>query len=241
MTMKPLIRLTDASRRDVISSRTVLNQANFRIDPGDRIGLIGSSGSGKSSLMRAIALLDPLDSGELFFQGENVSRDAVPRYRTKVVYVAQRPNFVTGSVEDNLRLPFFFQANRSTFDRAVIESWLEELGKPVAMLNQSVDRLSGGEQQIIALIRALSLSPEVLLLDEPTSGLDAELAMRVEQLIKRWVNIENSRAFVWTSHDGLQIERLTTKRFAMRHGSVSDTSVPKIHVESNAEVDDSDG
>ena len=238
MTTEPVVRLTDVLRFDKAANRTLLDHANFQIGPADRIGLIGPSGSGKSTMMRAIAMLDPIQSGNLLFKGERVARDGVPNYRRKIVYLFQQPSFVAGTVADNFRLPFSFHSNDSNLDLARIESWLERLGKPIAFLKQTVDRLSGGERQIVALLRTLTISPQVLLLDEPTSGLDPETTTRVEHLVQQWTESNDSRAYVWSSHDSQQIERMTTKQFKMSNGRVSEVTLQRMHGESRTDGDD---
>ena len=81
------------------------------------------------------------------------------------------------------------------------------LGRDEAFLQQSTDRLSGGESQIVAMLRALLTAPDVLLLDEPTASLDAEAVAAIEKLIANWLKEKPDRGCVWTSHDRQQLER----------------------------------
>ena len=85
---------------------------------------------------------------------------------------------------------------------------------------QTIESLSGGEQQLISLVRALTLSPTALLLDEPTAALDAETAAKVERLIMDWYRSDESRAFVWSSHDLEQVDRMTMRQIRMDGGRV---------------------
>lgn len=190
------------------------------IAQGDRVGLVGPSGSGKTTLMRAIAKLDPCDSGSLLFRGDSIERDSVPAYRRQAIYLAQHPAFAEATVAENLQIPFRLDIAKSTYDSSIVESWLEQLGKPASILAQTIESLSGGEQQLISLVRALTLSPTALLLDEPTAALDAETAAKVERLIMDWYRSDESRAFVWSSHDLEQVDRMTMRQIRMDGGRV---------------------
>lgn len=221
MPQTTLIEIRDLTRRDAKTKRLLLDNVNLSISSGQRIGLVGPSGSGKSSLLRAIARLDRCDAGDVRFDGKSILRDAVPAYRRQVIYLPQRPAFVAGTVRENLELPFHFAAATKPFDETRVHHWLGDLAKSQEFLSQSVDRLSGGEQQIVALIRAIALSPQVLLLDEPTASLDSEATQRFEELVLTWCESNQSgplRALVWTSHDASQIRRMTTRRIAMGRG-----------------------
>ncbi len=215
-----LVELRDASRQDPKTGKTILDQVAISIDSGDRIGLVGPSGSGKSSLLRAIANLDPLDRGTLTLNGTKVDHDDVPKFRRQIVYVAQRPAFVSATVRRNLELPFEFGVAESEFDLDFVNSRLEKLGKSSALLDQAIDSLSGGEQQIVSMIRAMSLLPLVLLLDEPTAALDANSVSNFEQLISDWFGADQCHAFVWCGHDERQIDRMTNWQIKMEQGRI---------------------
>ncbi len=139
-------------------------------------------------LLRAIALLDPLDDGEVRFLGRPVGADAVPAFRRKVLYVQQRATLVEGTVRENLLLPFSFEsAGSESFNEERVGHWLEALGRSARFLDRSADDLSGGEAQIVSLLRALQLDPAALLLDEPTSSLDDQTRKQAESLLSDWL------------------------------------------------------
>ena len=188
--------------------------------PGDRLGVLGPSGAGKTVLLRAIALLDPLDEGSIRWDGGAVRGEAVPEYRKQVIYLHQRPALLEGTVEDNLRHPFTLAAHRDrAFDPGRAEDLLARLGRDRGFLAKNSRDLSGGESQLVGLIRALQLDPAVLLLDEPTASLDPATTAAVEGMLGDWLAAEpDGRALVWVSHDAEQARRMTGRRLYLRAG-----------------------
>ena len=189
--------------------------------PGERLGLIGETGSGKSTLMRALARLDPMVTGEVRWRGKPVLGDDVPAFRRQVVYVGQRPALIAGSVVDALRLPFSFASRSTGFDASLARCWLDDLCGDTTLWDRESETLSGGEQQLVALVRAVLVDPCILMLDEPTSSLDASTAQRCEQRVLRWLDERPERAVIWTSHDRTQVDRLASRTVQMRGGVLS--------------------
>jgi putative ABC transport system ATP-binding protein len=195
----------------------LLRDAGLVLRGGDRVGLVGASGAGKSVLLRTLALLDPLDEGEVRFRGRRVHGHDVPRFRSRVIYVHQRAPLFEGDVEQNLARPFRLQVHRQahrTFDRARALALLARFGRDEDFLGKDAHELSGGEGQIVALVRVLLLDPEVLLLDEATASLDPDGVARAEAMIHDWVDERSdhgarSRALVWVGHQLEQVARLT--------------------------------
>lgn len=212
------------SRRDALSGQVLLQPTDFSLQGGERVALTGRSGSGKSVLLRALALLDPLDAGGLLWRGATLGRDDIPRYRRHVGYLGQRPALFEGTVEDNLRYPYSLKVSGPYgFDRGQVLALLEQAGRGAAFLAQRASELSGGEAQITAMVRTLQLRPHVLLLDEPTASLDPESAQRVEQLVGHWLHANTAaRAFVWVSHDPQQASRVSNRRVQMAAGVLSE-------------------
>ncbi|MAI31483.1 MAG: ATP-binding cassette domain-containing protein [Rubripirellula sp.] len=228
-----LIQLRDVSRVDSNSGRQLLSSISMTVSAGDRFGLVGASGSGKSTLLRSIAMLDPF-SGELLHHGIPITDDAIPGYRRKVLYLSQRPFFTGGTIEENLRLPFQFKSamintTSTSYQPDLVVSELDAFELAPDILNRSSESLSGGEQQMIALIRALLMEPEILLLDEPTAALDPDSRDKFEARIHSWHKASNSeentgKAYLWTSHDPTQVERMTQQIIAMNHGQLTLTT-----------------
>ncbi|HMR09326.1 MAG TPA: ATP-binding cassette domain-containing protein [Polyangiaceae bacterium] len=197
-----------------VPGRVLLRDFALRVGAGSVLGVVGPSGSGKTQLLRAIAGLRDVDAGSFSLDGQ--SRDAMhmPSWRRRVTYVGQRAIMLKGSVRDNLERPLGYAAVAGKLDLPRTEAELSQLRLDVALLTQEARSLSVGEQQRIALMRAASIAPDVLLLDEPTSALDAESVEAVETWLG--AQIKAGRSAVIVSHDAAQIERLAAKRVNLK-------------------------
>ena len=169
------------------ASRTVLRGVSMRIEAGETVALLGASGSGKSTLLNIVSGLTVADSGTVKVAGSELTQmTAAERTlfrRRQVGFVFQFFHLIpTLTVEENLRLPL--QLNDK--DDAEGRSRVSELLARVGLQDRKEtfpDRLSGGEQQRVAVCRALVHQPPVILADEPTGNLDGETAQEVLQLV----------------------------------------------------------
>lgn len=211
------------SRRSGRSERWLLSDITLTVQRGQRISIVGRSGAGKSLLLRALARLDPIDRGEVLWQGEPIVGHRVPEFRRHAIYLHQRPVLVEGSVEDNLRQPFELKVHQGRkYDRGRVATWLDFLGRDHRLLTSQQRELSGGESQIVALIRAIQLEPDVLLLDEPTSALDAESTSLFERLMQHWIDQGTAdRSIIWVSHDAQQAHRFSDHVIKIDEGRLS--------------------
>jgi len=175
-----MIRL-EAVRKS-FGDNLVLDGIDLQVAPGEVLVVIGASGSGKSTLLRCVNLLEPLDSGRIFFEGQEITGDGtdVSGVRQRIGMVFQQFNlFPHLTALHNISL-----ALRSVkrMDRRAAEERAAVALRQVGLLRyagQFPAELSGGQQQRVAIARALSLDPKVMLFDEPTSALDPELVGEV--------------------------------------------------------------
>jgi putative ABC transport system ATP-binding protein len=211
--------LTAAHLGRSIDDRWLWRDLSFELRPGEALAITGPSGSGKTLLLRALAGLDGVTEGEIAFAGRPQRSWRMPAYRSQVLYLAQRPAMLAATVEADLRRPFSLRLHRGgpfPLDRA--RHLLAAVGRDDAFLAQPSDTLSGGESQIVALLRALLLEPRVLLLDEPTASVDDGTVRAIERLVETWrgeTRGDAGRAVVWTSHHDAQLERVSDRRLRL--------------------------
>ncbi len=218
----------DIGRRD--GEHWLLRHVRVRVSPGDRVALVGPTGSGKTLLLRALAMLDRLDEGTIRWNGKDVHGDAVPLFRSRCVYLHQQPALLEGTVEENWRAVYQLAVHRRhQYDRTRMLKRLDLLGRDASFLTKRLNTLSGGEQQMTALLRAIQIDPQVLLLDEPTSALDPQAAHDVELLVERWFQeAAAERALVWVTHDAGQAQRVADRFLQMRRGQLVEETDAKL-------------
>ncbi|WP_205623979.1 ABC transporter ATP-binding protein [Marinobacterium rhizophilum] len=193
--------------------RWVWRQLELAISQGERVALTGPSGSGKTALLRTLAGLAPATEGELELAQRGLQHWRMPEYRARVGYLPQRPELGDGdTVEAVLTAPFAYRAHlHQRYSHKQTRHALRMLGRGADFLQRRVDSLSGGEQQITALLRLLALQPLLLLLDEPTAALDKNATLEVERLLRAWQDEAPDRAWLWVSHDADQITRMAQR------------------------------
>ena len=176
----PVVR-AEAIRKS-FGDNLVLDAVDLTVDAGEVLVVIGASGSGKSTLLRCINLLEPVDSGRIFFEGREITAKGVKvdQIRQQIGIVFQQFNlFPHLKVIDNLTIA----ARRvRKIPRAMAEPRAHELLQRVGLEEKAREyphQLSGGQQQRVAIARALMMEPHVMLFDEVTSALDPELVGEV--------------------------------------------------------------
>ncbi|MGZ8239459.1 MAG: ABC transporter ATP-binding protein [Methylobacter sp.] len=171
--MLPIIRFDHVSV--TVYEKIILSDISFSLFPGQKAVLCGKSGSGKSSVLRALLGLHPITSGTVYFQEQPLSSSSVQAIRSHTAYIGQEPMLGAETVREALLLPFQFKTHRGhrPTEAQLIEVLLR-LQLPSDILSRESNRVSGGEKQRIALARGLLLGKKLYLLDEVTSALDAQ-------------------------------------------------------------------
>lgn len=197
-----------------IHDRWIWQEVSFELAAGDRLAVIGPSGTGKSLLLRALTGLDTPQAGRIYFNDRLLSDWSMPDYRAQVIYLQQRPALFEGTVEENLQSVYRFGVHRQkSYDRDRIVDYLKALNRSAQLLDRSSSTLSGGEAQIVAFLRALQLAPQLFLFDEPTTALDGEAVQQFEALVQLWQTEAPQRAYLWTSHNLEQVQRVSDRQF----------------------------
>ncbi len=181
----PLLRVEHLSKS--FGAHMVLRDINTTISQGEVVAIIGPSGCGKSTFLRSLNLLVPPTSGQIFFEGTDLtSEDAdIDRMRQRVGMVFQQFNlFPNMTIRRNITLaPTLLGQQTEAEANATAEALLKRIGL-LDKADMFPTRLSGGQKQRVAIARALAMKPDVLLFDEPTSALDPEMVSEVLTLMR---------------------------------------------------------
>jgi len=216
----------------------VLKGISLTANNGDVISLIGSSGSGKSTFLRCINLLETPDEGTVTLAGETLrmtrdrkgqsvpeDRGQVDRFRTRLGMVFQSFNLWTHmTIEQNvMEAPVYVQKRSREKARELATHFLEKVGI-ADKANQYPEQLSGGQQQRAAIARALAMEPEVLLFDEPTSALDPELVGEVLRVMRQLA--EEGRTMLVVTHEMGFARELSSQVVFLHQGLVEEQGPP---------------
>ena len=184
-------------------NQKVLRGIDLEIQDGETVVLVGSSGSGKSTFLRCLNLLNVPDKGQIFIDGQEITKPKtnLNKLRAKVGMVFQSFNlFENLNIIENIKLAprkVLHLSNKQAEKEAM------ELLRRVGLANKAYDypkNLSGGQKQRVAIARALAMHPEVILFDEPTSALDPEMVGEVLEVIKDLAK-DHSRTMVIVTHE----------------------------------------
>ncbi|MEL6920432.1 MAG: ABC transporter ATP-binding protein [Pseudomonadota bacterium] len=180
----------------------VLKSVNLKVQGGEAIGIVGPSGSGKTTLLMVLAGLERADSGEVNVAGarlDTMSEDAVAAFRGKNIgFVFQSFHLIANMTAlENVAVPLELAGEVNAFERARAE--LENVGLK-DRLTHYPGQLSGGEQQRVAVARALAPDPKILIADEPTGNLDQTTGKQISDLIFKKQR-ERGMTFVLVTHD----------------------------------------
>ena len=226
----PLLEVRELSLSFNQQEQVAAERVSFSIATGKTLGLVGASGSGKSSIARAIMrLLDP-DSGEILFKGENIlqmnSRQLMAT-RQRIQLVFQEPSASLSprrSVEQTLLEPLeHFAIGNMDHRHEKIRQTLQTVGLDPDVLRRYPHQFSAGQQQRIAIARALVTNPELLIADEAVSSLDVSIQAQILQLIQA-LQKEHSITFLFISHDLAVIRQIADEVAVMYRGQLLEQS-----------------
>lgn len=201
----------------VRNDRQLLNSVNVSLDGDDLTAILGPNGAGKSLLLRVLTGLIMPDRGQVSWAGAPPDRSRMPR----IGLVFQKPVLLRRSALANVRYVLHAHGTARSQSRGLAMKALEEaaLGH---LANAPARALSGGEQQRLALVRALCADPEILLLDEPTASLDPAATAAIEDHARAFRT--RGRKVVFVTHDVGQARRLAETVMFMSAGTIAETA-----------------
>ena len=203
----------------------VLNGINFELVEGERVVILGPSGSGKSTFLRCINWMEEPTSGEIYFDGVLLTEKNIRKMRRNMGMVFQHFNLINNlTVMENLTLA---PVKLKLMKRDAAEKRAKELLRHIGLPNKAnayPASLSGGQKQRIAIIRAMMLSPEVLLFDEPTSALDPESIGDVLELIRELA--DRGMTIMIVTHEMSFAKEIATRIVFLDKGKIIEEGTP---------------
>jgi len=219
-----IIYLRDVAKYYIMGDEIVkaLDGINIEIRKGDFIAIMGPSGSGKSTTMHLIGSLDNPTKGEIFLDGyntANLQESELAQIRGKKIgFIFQQFNLISNlTAKENVMLPMLFQGKNS-YEREEKAKELLKLVELEGRENHYPNQLSGGEQQRIAIARALANDPEVILADEPTGNLDTKRGQIIMDFLKK-LNKEG-KTIILVTHDPNLAKEYASTIYQIRDGKI---------------------
>jgi tungstate transport system ATP-binding protein len=216
--MTPVFKLHNIIKR--YGQREVLNIDELTISGQKICAILGPNGSGKTTLMRIMALLTRNDTGSVGVLGEDINwgKEQLLKLRRQMTMVTQTSFMFEGSVYDNVAYGLKVRRKPEKEIRYAVAKSLELLGISAFIATQARN-LSGGEQQKVAIARALVIEPRVLFLDEPTANIDPQSAVEIERHVQL-INREMGTTIILVTHNLFQARRLADEVFFMWDGKI---------------------
>lgn len=204
--------------------KTVLDGINLQVPQGEILALLGPNGSGKTTILRILAFIENPTSGEVRLQGEPVDFGDSAKARMQSTLIFQKTVLFNRSVYDNVAYGLKIRKTPKILRGEAVKRALE-LVKLQGFEKRPARKLSGGEQQRVAIARSLVLETKLLLLDEPTANLDPKNAGIVEEVIAR-VNRELKTTIVMATHNMFQAKILPHRIALMNEGKITEVGTP---------------
>ncbi len=205
--VKPILQLINVGKTYQSDSNSieVLKNINFQINQGDFIAIMGPSGSGKSTLMNIAGCLDTPTSGKVIFEGKDVSKlseaELAQIRNKKIGFVFQSFNLIPRTTAlDNAQLPLVYAGFNQEKRNQITKEKLEKFGLGERIYHFP-NQLSGGEEQRVAIVRALVNNPAIVLADEPTGNLDSKTGKEILEIFTQLNKQGNTIVLVTHDHD----------------------------------------
>ncbi|MGC2371603.1 MAG: ABC transporter ATP-binding protein [Candidatus Sulfotelmatobacter sp.] len=232
----PAIRVEDLCRHYRMGESVIraVDGVSLEVRAGEFVALLGSSGSGKSSVLNLIAGLDRPTSGTVIVHGKNLaqlSREDLARYRLHTVgMVFQSFNLIASmTLAENVELPMRFAEIERAKRDTIAQEALARVGLQSRM-NHRPSELSGGEQQRAALARALINRPQLLLADEPTGNLDSRTGTEIMNMVRQF-NQQLGMTVVMVTHERALAERYAQRLIFLADGKLVAEETPIVSAE----------
>ena len=223
---KPVIELRNLQKS--FGQVDVLKGIDMQVYSGEVVAIIGSSGSGKSTMLRCVNLLETPTSGEILWHGKNIQTEipSLYQYRASVGMVFQQFNLYNNlTVLQNCTLPQVKVLHRNKQEaEEIARSYLDRVGM-LPYQNAKPSQISGGQKQRVAIARALAMNPEVLLFDEPTSALDPEMVGEVLSVMQQLAH--EGMTMLVVTHEMAFARDVSSRVVYMNQGVICEEGTPE--------------
>lgn len=182
----------------------VLDGFSLRVSAGESVAVTGTSGCGKSSLLKAIVGISPLTKGEIYMDDTALSPGNAHWFRSKVAYLPQELSFPCEWVSELIHTLFGLKANRGRYDRDKFMHYINRLGLEEHIVKKRLSEISGGQRQRLMIAATMLLERRFILLDEPTSALDRDSVKAVADVL---LNLEYKPGIIAVTHDEIFARR----------------------------------
>lgn len=224
--MEEIIRFDNIKKS--YGNKTIVEGFNIIIEKGEFLTIIGSSGSGKTTILKMINGLIKPESGKIFIRNKNIEEENIIDLRRNIGYAIQGSIlFPHMTVEENIAyVPNLLNKKDKEKTKLAVKKWMDIVGLEEDMLNRYPDELSGGQQQRVGIARSLASSPDILLMDEPFGAVDEITRGQLQDEIS---NIHNKTGItiIFVTHDISEAIMLGTKVLVMNEGKIEQYSEPK--------------
>lgn len=207
--------------------KTIIADFNLTIDQGDFITIIGSSGSGKTTVLKMVNGLIKPTSGDILVHGEDIKNKDQNILRRNIGYAIQGSVlFPHMTVEENISyVPSLLNKKNKQKTKAAVSKWMQIVGLEEELRDRYPSELSGGQQQRVGIARALAASPDILLMDEPFGSVD-EITRSQLQLELKDIHRRTNITILFVTHDISEALKLGTKVLVMNNGNIEQYAPP---------------
>ncbi len=209
--------LSSGKSKENLPGYPILQDISFELNKGDRLGIVGASGAGKTSLLRIINRLNELNSGKILIEGKNYQEIPILNLRQQVTLVGQETRLLGMTTKEALTYPLKLRGLSKQEIKQRLEYWLEKLHIPDGWLERTEVQLSQGQRQLVSIARALIIQPKILLLDEPTSALDLGTAEKLIKILTE-VNINHEVTTLMVNHQLELIQKFSSHILHLHSG-----------------------
>jgi len=208
---------------DATGKLEVIKNLNLQVGAGEFVAITGESGSGKSTLLHLLGMLDSCDEGEIFYENRkiNISDRNINKFRNKEIGFVFQFHYLLDdfTAEENVAMPMF--VSTGNYNNSINKA--KSLLKQVTLLDRKdhyPNQLSGGEQQRVAVARALINDPKIVLADEPTGNLDEKHSDELIELLLE-LNKDNDQTFLIVTHN-LKVAGQSSNHYILKNGNVQE-------------------